>query len=153
MSFYWGWEKCGHGLTSRPRETSDPVFLDFLLEVFDYPAESGRLLLAGELPLRYYSGNFALRKPSWSLPEVGGVQGILTPGSPDVGLVRVQVARDQVHSGGCWTRGAGGTWKRVRLTKKTASTLVRKMVLSMSCTARDGRGFVLLVRLWIGGLQ
>ena len=21
-----GWEKCGHGLTSRPRETSDPVF-------------------------------------------------------------------------------------------------------------------------------
>ena len=21
-----GWEKCGHGLTSRPRESSDPVF-------------------------------------------------------------------------------------------------------------------------------
>ena len=76
--------------------------------------------------MRYYSGNFALRKPSWSLPEVGGVQGILTPGGPDVGLVRVQVAGDQVNSGGCWTRGAGGTWKRVRLTKKTASSLVRK---------------------------
>ena len=28
-----GWEKCGHGLTSRPKETSDPVFLDSLLEV------------------------------------------------------------------------------------------------------------------------
>ena len=34
-----GWEKCGHGLTSRPRETSDPVFLDSLLEVFGYPCE------------------------------------------------------------------------------------------------------------------
>ena len=31
-----------------------------------------------------------------------------------------------MNSGGCWTRGAGGTWKRVRLTKKTASTLVGK---------------------------
>ena len=112
-----GWEKRGHGLTSRPRETSDPVFLDFLLEVFGYPARSGRLLLAGELPLRYYSGNFALRKPSWSLPEVGGFHGILTPGGPDVGLVRVQVAGDQVNSGGCWTGGPGGTWERVRLTK------------------------------------
>ena len=91
--------------------------MDFLPEVFGYPAGSGRLLLAGELPLRYYSGNFALRKPGWSLPVVGGVQGILTPRGPDVGLVRVQVAGDQVNSGGCWARGAGGTWKRVRLTK------------------------------------
>ena len=28
--------------------------------------------------------------------------------------------------GSCWTRGAGGFWKRVRLTKKTASSLVRR---------------------------
>ena len=39
-----GWEKCGHGLTSRPRETSDAAILDSLLEVFGYPARSGRLL-------------------------------------------------------------------------------------------------------------
>ena len=44
--------------------TTDAAFLDSLLEVFGYPARSGRLLLAGELPLRYYTGNFALRKPS-----------------------------------------------------------------------------------------
>ena len=25
-----GWEKCGHGLTSRPKETSEPLFLDSL---------------------------------------------------------------------------------------------------------------------------
>ena len=67
----WAGRKCGHGLTSRPRETSDPAFLDSLLEVFGYPARSGRSVLAGDLPLRYYSGNFALRKPSWGLPEVG----------------------------------------------------------------------------------
>ena len=29
-----GWEKCGHGLTSRPRETSEPLFLDSLLGGF-----------------------------------------------------------------------------------------------------------------------
>ena len=51
-----GWEKCGHGLTSRPRETSEPIFLDSLLGVFGYPAGSGRVLLACDLPLRYYSG-------------------------------------------------------------------------------------------------
>ena len=83
-----GWEKCGHGLTSRPRETSDPAFLDSLLEFFCYPAWSGRLLLAGELPLRYYSGNFALRKPSWRLPKDGAVQvllGVYGPGEDSFG--------------------------------------------------------------------
>ena len=28
-----GWEKCGHGLTSRPRESSSELFLDELLKV------------------------------------------------------------------------------------------------------------------------
>ena len=81
-----GWEKCGHGLTFRPRETSDPVFLDFLLEVFGYPVKSGSLLLAG--------------------------------GSSGVGLVEFPVVGDQVGFGCCWTRGAGGAWKRMRLTEK-----------------------------------
>ena len=45
-----GWEKCGHGLTSRPRETSDPVFLDSLLKVFGYPVRSGSVHLAVGCP-------------------------------------------------------------------------------------------------------
>ena len=94
-----GWEKCGHSITSRPRETSDPVFLDFLLEVFGYPVKFGSLLLAGELPLRYYSGNFALRKPCRSLPDVGGVQALLSAGGSDVGLVEFQAA---MGSGRLW---------------------------------------------------
>ena len=88
--------------------------------------KSGSLLLAGELPLRYYSGNFALRKPSWSLPDVGGVQALLSAGGSGVGLVECPAARGRVDSGSCWIRGAGGIWKRMRLTKKTASSSVRR---------------------------
>ena len=32
-----GWEKCGHGLTSRPRESASELFLDELLSLFRYP--------------------------------------------------------------------------------------------------------------------
>ena len=42
-----GWEKCCHGLTSRPRETSSVRFLDELLFLFGYPSASGAGLLAG----------------------------------------------------------------------------------------------------------
>ena len=101
------------------------LFLDSLLEVFGYPVRSGSLLLAGELPLRYYSGNFALRKPSWSLPDFGGVQALLSAEGSGLGLVQFPAAGGRGDSGGCWIRGVGGTWKRMRLTKKTASSLVR----------------------------
>ena len=40
-----GWEKSGHGLTSRPRETSNVGFLDELLVLFGYPPCSGFALL------------------------------------------------------------------------------------------------------------
>ena len=41
-----GWVQSGHGLTSRPRETSDVRFLDELLFLFGYPP--------GTLPLILY---------------------------------------------------------------------------------------------------
>ena len=63
-----GWEKCGHGLTSRPRESASLHFLDELLALFRYPSGSGRALLAGTLPLRYCSTRFACMTPSWRLP-------------------------------------------------------------------------------------
>ena len=47
-----GWERCGHGLTSRPRESSSVDFLDKLLVLFGYPERSAASLLAGDLPLR-----------------------------------------------------------------------------------------------------
>ena len=87
---------------------------------------SGGLLLSGELPLRFCSGNFALRRPSWSLPDYGGVQELLSVEGPGLSIVELPAVRGRVRSGGCWTKGAGGTWKRMRLTKKTASSSVRR---------------------------
>ena len=68
-----GWEKCGHGLTSRPRESASVPFLNELLGLFRYPAGSGRALLAGTLHLRYCAARFARLTPSWRLPVPGSV--------------------------------------------------------------------------------
>ena len=43
-----GWEKCGHGLTSRPRESASEGFLNELLVLFGAAAS-----LSGDLPLLY----------------------------------------------------------------------------------------------------
>ena len=58
-----GWEKCGHGLTSRPRESASEPFLNELLSLFRYLFGSGRALLAGTLPLRYCAARFGCRTP------------------------------------------------------------------------------------------
>ena len=121
-----GWEKCGHGPTSRPRETSHPDFLDSLLAVFGNPLGSVGLLLSGELPLRFCSGNFALRKPSWSLPHYGGVQALLSDGDFGFRVVEPLAVESLARPLGCWIKGAGGTWKRMRLTKKTDVSLVSR---------------------------
>ena len=63
-----GWEKCGHGLISRPRESASVPFLDELLGLFRYNAGSGRALLAGTLPFRYCAARFARLTPTWRLP-------------------------------------------------------------------------------------
>ena len=68
-----GWDTCGHGLTSRPRESSSELFLDELLSLFRYPSGSGRALLAGTLPLRYCAARFACKTPTWRLPVSGHV--------------------------------------------------------------------------------
>ena len=45
-----GWEKCGHGLTSRPRESASEGFLDELLVLFGYRSGSVAALLGGAAP-------------------------------------------------------------------------------------------------------
>ena len=102
-----GWEKCGHGLASRPLETSDPGFLDDLLRVFGYPGGSGELLLADQLPLRYCTDRFAFRNPRWNLPERGHVHSLLTPVWDGASIVEVD---DTGFSGGCyWSRELEGS--------------------------------------------
>ena len=47
-----------------------------LLVLFGYPSGVGALL-GGVLPLRYCSGRFACRVPTWGLPARGDVQGLI----------------------------------------------------------------------------
>ena len=103
-----GWEKCSHGLTSRPRETSSVWFLDELLVLFGYPAASGADLLAGTLPLRYYS-------------ESGNVASFLASG----GLVRGSPSAMSAALGGagvCLASGSGGGVKKSPTIQKNTST-------------------------------
>ena len=50
------WEKCGHGLTSRPRESASEAFLDELLQLFQYPPGSSHALLG--LPVESLLGGY-----------------------------------------------------------------------------------------------
>ena len=74
------------GLTSRPLEASDAGFLDDLLFLFGYPAGSGQSLVDGSLRMRYCSANFCCKKPTWKLPQSGGVAALI-----DVASVRMMV--------------------------------------------------------------
>ena len=114
-----GWEKCGHGLTSRPRESASEPFLDELLRLFDYPPGSGRALLAGTLPLRYCVARFACRTTTWRLPVSGQVAGLVTASS---GVVQEVVAED-VDRGVRWVGGSGPGRKRIRLDRKNPTHL------------------------------
>ena len=130
-----GWEKCSHGLTSRPRETSSVWFLDELLVLFGYPAASGIDLLAGSLPLRYFSEGFARRVPTWCLPVRGSVASFLASG----GLVRGGPCALSSALGGagvCLARGSGGGVKRVRLYRKTPAHLARQGISGVQLRPR-----------------
>ena len=75
-----GWERCGHGLTSRPRDGASEGFLDQFLLLFQYPPKSSRALLNGTLPLRYCSVRFASKVPPWSLRVPGNVAALFHAG-------------------------------------------------------------------------
>ena len=107
-----GWEKCGHGLTSRPRESLSELFLNELLCLFLYPPKSGRALLNGTLPLRYCAARFACSTSTWRLPGTGYVERLIASHS-GAGGCGGGVAR--VHLGG----GSGSARKRFRLNRKT----------------------------------
>ena len=111
-----GWERCSHGLTSRPLLP----FLDQLLLLFHYPSRSSGALLAGTLPLRYCSAKFASRTPFWALPVPGHVAGLVT-----VEVQAAQVGEAVVVRRGVDFVGVSGSGrKRFRLNRKTPAHLV-----------------------------
>ena len=111
-----GWERCGHGLTSRPRESASELFLDELLSLFRYPSKSGRALLGGTLPLGYCATRFACSTHTWRLPVSGHVERLIASHS-GAGDCWSKVAR--VHPGS----GSGPDRKRFRLNRKTPAHL------------------------------
>ena len=67
-----GWWQCGHGLSSRPRESCDLQFLTPLLKFFGYPDGAATELFNGTLKLRYFSTPFSKKFPSWPVPDLSG---------------------------------------------------------------------------------
>ena len=76
-----GFEKCGRGLTSRPKETAGEAFLDELFVLFRYPPRSAPALLGG---------TFAIGEPTRRLPPSGGAADLVTDGGEEVGIVPVE---------------------------------------------------------------
>ena len=113
-----GWEKCSHGLTSRPRESASEPFLNELLRLFDYPPGSARALLAGTVPLRYCAARFAGRARTWRLLVPGQVASLVSANS---GVVQENVAED-VGREVYWVSGSGPGRKRIRLNRKNPCT-------------------------------
>ena len=110
-----GWERCSHGLTSRPRESaSAPFFAPAFICSFHYPSRSSGALLAGTLPLRYCSSKFAAKTPFWVLPVPGHVSGLLTVPDQAADVGGAEVAH----------RVSGSRRKRFRLNRKTPAHLV-----------------------------
>ena len=117
-----GWEKCCHGLTCRPLESSGEEFLSDFLGLLGYPSGSGRPLLGGTLHLKNQSFPFANRKPTWGLPVEGKVS-----------LVIAEFEKSLAPSIDPCGGVIGGRdflkvrFKRVRLTQKTPGHLVSKV--------------------------
>ena len=83
---HFGYEKCGHGLTSRPRETAAVTFLAECLFYFG----TVLALLEGTLPFSCCAVRFASKIPAWRLPLAHGVASLVTGGGEEVGTVRVE---------------------------------------------------------------
>ena len=124
-----GWEKCGHGLTSRPRESASELFLNEVLGLFRYPPKSGRALLNGTLPLRYCVARFAYSTPTWRLPASGHVDCLVAAHSDSAGDCGAEVVGVRVL-GGC---GSGPVRRRFRLNRKTPAHLAGLLIHSRPC--------------------
>ena len=127
-----GWERCGHGLTSRPLEATNTGFLDDLLSLFGYPSGSGQFLVDGSLGMRYCSANFSRKKPTRGLPHSGGVAVLVSAVDTHPSVVGLS-GSGAVSSLGNIDKGGRG---KIRLTKKTN---VRKRFWSRSLGAANSQ--------------
>ena len=120
-----GWERCGHGLTSRPRESASELFLNELLSLFRYPSKSGRALHHGTLPLRYCAARFAHSTPTWRLPASGQVSRLIADNYEGAGSCRAEVMDLRLRVS--WS---GPFRRRFRLNRKTTAHLAGLLIHS-----------------------
>ena len=121
-----GWEKCGHGLTSRPRESASEAFVNELLQLFRYLPRSAPTLLAGTLPLKYCAVRFARIVPTWRLPVSGHAACLVTAEGGVAEFVGVGNGGEEVS----WVSGSGPGRKSIRLNRKSFSSSI-----SATCVA------------------
>ena len=86
-----GWGQCGHGLSSRPRESCDLHILTPLLDFFGYPDGAATELFRGTLMLRYSSTPFSKKFPSWPVPDLSGKYPWLVPVLDSVFIFRIMI--------------------------------------------------------------
>ena len=116
-----GWGQCGHGLSSRPRESCDLQVLTPLLDFFGYPDGAATVLFNGTLKLRYSSTPFSKKFPSWPVPDLSGRYPVVGSGpGPSVHFPD----HDPVIE-----RPA----KRVRITGKSSDQQTKRVWCSNSC--------------------
>ena len=75
-----GWTQCGHGLSSRPRESCDILLVLPLLSFFGYPFRAASELYHGRLKIRYISTPFSRRTPTWPLTSSTSRRHVDEPG-------------------------------------------------------------------------
>ena len=99
------------------------------------------------LPQKYCSRRFGARSPSWKLPAVGTVAGLVKQGDEEVSSVSVSavvpmpaaVRAASRRAGGCRVEGAGGSCKRVlHVPGFSQGVALRVEGAQMPCS---GRGF------------
>ena len=134
--------KCGHGLTSRPRESASELFLDELLGLFRYPSKPGRALLNGTLPLRYCASRFAYSTPTWRSPASGHVARLVAAHSDAAGYRGGEVIGLGVHR----VSWSGPVRKRFRLNRKTPAHLVGILTHSQPRVWKRLRHVMLLLK-------
>ena len=123
-----GWEKCGHGLTSRPRESASVPFLNQLLSLFNFPPGSARALLAGTLPFNIVLLVLPVGPHTWRLPVPGRVAGLVAGTSWEV----QEAVAEGVGRRVSWVGDSGPNRRRIRLNRKTPAHLAGLVIQSRS---------------------
>ena len=93
-----GWEQCGLGLASGPRDSASEAFLNELLQLFRYHPRSAPALLEGTLHHEYCAVLFADRVPIWRLPVSEQAACLVTAEGRVAGFAEVEAS---------WVSGSG----------------------------------------------